>query len=320
MPMKRLRLSALCLGLLAMGGAWAMEYPLPPPGEDMVGRPTWTPVRPKENLAIVAYRSGHGFRQVIHANKNLDAWQPRVGAHVMLPSQLLLPSSAPREGIVVNVPEMRLYYYPKDKAVVHVYPIAVGRVDWKTPVGVTHVRAKVRDPIWYPPESIRREHARMGDPLEKAVPAGPDNPLGLYALRLGWPDVLIHGTNKPMGGIGMPVTHGCVRMYPRDIKAMFEMAPEGTPVRFIDEQNKLGRHNGRWYLEAHATIEQDPHAAVTVAQVVPALVKLKAQPARRDASAPDWDLVKQELYRSSGLPAPVQTKTPGNSKEIARRS
>jgi L,D-transpeptidase ErfK/SrfK len=161
-----------------------------------------------------------------------------------------------RAGIVVNVAELRLYYFPDgDRGRVITHPISIGRMDWSTPIGRTTVVAKVANPAWYPPESIREEHAARNDPLPRVVPPGPDNPLGAHSLRLGLASYLIHGTNKP-SGVGMRVTHGCIRMFPEDIEALFKSVPVGTPVRIVNQPYKLGWGNDGLYLEAHPPLEE----------------------------------------------------------------
>lgn len=295
-----------CASLAASGvamGAATRSYPLPAQGEHLVGGATRSPVLPADSLALIAFRYGLGFREVIQANPGMNPWQPGLGGTVLLPTAVLLPEG-PREGIVVNVSEMRLYYYPKGAQEVRVYPIAVGRTDWPTTLGATRVRAKVKDPVWTPPESIRAEHALLGDPLPREVPPGPDNPLGNYALRLGWADILIHGTNKPLGGIGMPVTHGCVRMYPDDIETMYEQVPVGTAVRFVDQRYKLGLHRGRWFLEAHPPL--DENGKVDETGLVAALTRLRDQ-AGADTGI-DWDIVISVLREAAGYPRPVSAE------------
>ncbi len=299
-PSRRLRRLCGCCLLAVSASAGAAGYPMPPAGEDLVGGTTVVMAKAGDTMATLANKHGVGFRQLVHANPRLDAWRLVPGQRVELPTSMLLPR-APRNGIVVNVPEMRLYYFPDDGANVFVYPVAVGRVDWKTPLGTTQVQAKVRDPVWHPPESIRIEHAAKGDPLPEVVPPGPDNPLGAFALRLGWPDVLIHGTNMPLGGIGMPVTHGCIRLYPQDIKTLFDQVAVGTAVAFIDEPYKIGRHNGRWHVEAHAILSENPHVRGP-RDVTPTLQKLKAW----EAPGIDWNKVATAIRQSDGLPTIVQ--------------
>ena len=196
--------------------------------------------------------------EILIANPGVDRWIPGEKTRVLLPTRFILPN-APRQGIVVNIPEMRLYYFRLDeqkKSIVSTYPISVGRMDWNTPLGLTRIIAKQKDPSWRPPESIKAEHAKDGDMLPDVVPPGPDNPLGQYAIRLAVPGYLIHSTNKPFG-IGMRVTHGCVRMYPKDIEKLFEKIEIDTPVRIVNQQIKFGRSMDRLYIEVSPGLEEN---------------------------------------------------------------
>jgi L,D-transpeptidase ErfK/SrfK len=155
---------------------------------------------------------------------------------------------------------MRLYYFPKPGLgklpVVITHPVSIGRMDWRTPLGNTRVVAKQRNPAWYPPRSLRKEAAASGEVLPDVVKPGPDNPLGRYAIRLAVPGYLIHGTNKPYG-VGMRVTHGCVRMYPEDIETLFDVVTPGTPVQIINQPIKVGWLDGTLYLEVHPPLAED---------------------------------------------------------------
>jgi L,D-transpeptidase ErfK/SrfK len=168
---------------------------------------------------------------------------------------------APREGLVLNIATKRLFYFPApvagEPAIVETYPIGIGREGWATPTGETSVVSKARDPVWFVPASIREEHAAAGDPLPAQVPPGPDNPLGTRVLGLGIPGYLIHGTNKP-AGVGMRVSHGCVRLYPEDIESLFERVPLGTPVRIVNQPYLFGWQAGDLLLEAHPPLDEDP--------------------------------------------------------------
>ncbi len=232
--------------------ARAQTLPLPPEG-DLVGAPQTATVRTDDTLSDIARRHQLGYDEIVHANPDVDPWLPGEGRRVALPTERILPA-AERRGIVLNVPEMRLYYFPPPRGggapEVRTHPVSIGDVDWNTPLGLTHVAAKTEKPTWFPPASIRAEHAADGDELPAAVPPGPDNPLGDYAMRLGIPGYLIHGTNKPYG-IGMRVTHGCVRLYPEDIETLFREVPVGTAVRIVNQPYKAGWRDGVLYLEGH---------------------------------------------------------------------
>ncbi|THB69139.1 MAG: hypothetical protein D6B28_11890 [Gammaproteobacteria bacterium] len=239
--------------------SFAGTYILPPEGIDVFGETFTIKAKEEDTLLDIGRRYGVGFNEMKSANPNVDMWVPGKGTAVTIPTQFILPPG-PRDGVVVNVAEMRIYFYPKpkddEKPIVTTFPISVGRMDWNTPLGETKITAKVKDPAWYPPKSIRDEHEADGDPLPLRVPPGPDNPLGNYAMRLGIPGYLIHGTNKPQG-LGMRVTHGCIRMYPEDIEYFFNIVPKGTKVRIINAPYKAGWLMDQLYLEAHELLEED---------------------------------------------------------------
>jgi L,D-transpeptidase ErfK/SrfK len=237
------------------------------------------------------------------ANRGVDPWMPGDGMPVTLPTQHVLPM-APREGIVINLPEMRLYYYlPGGLGVVPkvvTYPISIGRYDWRSPLGVTRITQKVPNPTWTPPESIRIEHAAKGDILPLVVPAGPDNPLGQFALRLGTPGYLIHGTNRPYG-IGMRVTHGCLRLYPEDIATLFNQVTPGVKVNFVTQPYKIGQAFGTTYLEAHHPLKEEK------GRKEGALGEISRLLAARGITAADvdWVAVRRELAKPTGMPVPI---------------
>ena len=212
-----------------------------------------------QTLLDVARAYGFGYSDIKLLNPDVDTWLPEDGQLVELPSQFILPM-APRQGIVLNIPEMRLYYYPPavkgEPKRVLTYPLGVGREGWSTPYVHTNVVEKKVNPKWYPPESIRIEHAATGDILPKVVEAGPDNPLGDYALRLALGDYLIHGTNKPYG-VGMRVSHGCIRLYPEDIENLFHLVDLKTSVQIVNQPYKVGVQDGVIYLEAHPFLSED---------------------------------------------------------------
>lgn len=228
-------------------------------GEDTVGELQIALARAEDTFVEFARTYDLGFDELRDANPGVDPWMPGEGTPVVLPTRFVLPD-APREGIVLNVAAKRLFYYPPavdgEPRVVETYPIGIGREDWATPTGATTVVARTRDPVWFVPASIRREHAEMGDPLPAQVPPGPDNPLGSRVLQLGLPGYLIHGTNKP-AGVGMRVSHGCVRLYPEDIEFLYDRVPVGTPVNIVNQPLLLGRSGNDLLLEAHPALAED---------------------------------------------------------------
>lgn len=313
-------------------GVLAEVYEMPADGNDVIGAVTTVDARAEDTLLDIARRHGLGYEDIVRANPDVDTWLPGEGTEVVLPTRYVLPPG-PRSGIVLNLAEYRMYYFPTPKAgepaIVMTYPMSIGRMDWETPLGRTKIIAKVRNPSWYTPESVRAEHAADGRPLARIVPAGPDNPLGEYAMRLGLPGYLIHGTNRP-AGVGMRVTHGCVRMFPEDIGFLFGQVKLNTPVRIINEPVKMGWDNDELVVEVHRTLEFVPPAvadtveesdqtdqAATDAEmneeeivVAPpvrnAMTALTEQYVLATNLTPgrlDWDVAEQMLERADGIPA-----------------
>lgn len=295
--------------LLALSGAAARAATLPLPAEgDLVGDYAEVAAAREDTLSDLARRFGLGYEEIVNANPDVDPWLPGEGTVVRLPLRRVLPN-APREGIVVNLPEHRLYYFPPAKPgeprVVVTYPVSVGKMDWSTPLGLTKVAAKIKDPPWYPPESVRAEHAQHGDILPKMVPAGPDNPLGLYAMRLAIPggSYLIHGTNKP-AGVGMQVTHGCMRLYPEHIEELFKMVAVDTPVRLVNQPHKVGWSAGRLYAEVHPPLEATSSAVVEPDRS--SLAHLIANAVRQRPAGPVmWARAETAFELAEGIPIAV---------------
>lgn len=218
--------------------------------DDVIGELATVTTAESDTLLDVAYAHDLGFVELVAANPGVDPWLPGEGTRVVLPGQHILPD-APREGIVINLASMRLYYFPQDGGKVRSYPVGIGRTGLSTPTGTTTVRAKVTDPTWYPTARMRKE-----DPsLERAVPAGPDNPLGKYALDLGWSAYLIHGTNNKWG-IGRRISSGCIRLYPDGIADLYRRIRSGTKVTVVDQPITFAWAGGHLYVEAHTTQEQ----------------------------------------------------------------
>ncbi|MCW2292901.1 L,D-transpeptidase ErfK/SrfK [Pseudomonas sp. BIGb0408] len=284
-----------------------MELPLPPPGEDVVGEIQVIKARYEDTFADIGTANDLGYLEMVAANPGVDAWLPGEGTDIVLPTRFILPPG-PREGIVINLAEYRLYYFPKGQNVVYTYPLGIGREGWSSPVTDARITAKTPNPGWYPPQSIRDEHAADGDPLPSYVPPGPDNPLGPYKMSLSVPGYLIHGSNKKFG-IGMRVSHGCFRMLNNNVLELAGKVPVGTPVRIIDEPYKFGVSNGKVYLEAHAPLEAEEGAVLgdQHAAVVNALIK------RSDLNAQnlDWAVVRDVVAAQDGLPIEIAAPRDG---------
>ncbi len=237
----------------------ANHFVLESPQQSVVGAPQIVLAREEDTLADLARAYGLGYDELIAANPDVDPWLPGVNTPVLLPTQYVLPEGA-REGIILNIASRRLFYYPHmpegQARIVKTYPIGIGRVGWDTPLGITAVKAKAKDPTWYVPSSVRREHAELGNPLPSVVPPGPENPLGHRVLQLEMPGYLIHGTNQPYG-VGMRVSHGCIRLYPENIEYLYELVEIGESVVIVNEPYLIGQFDGDWYFESHAPLEDD---------------------------------------------------------------
>ena len=280
-------------------------------GEDVVGAMQVLFTRYEDTFTRIARPYNVGYDELRAANPGVDHWLPGDETPVYLPTAFVLPD-APREGIVINVAAMRLYYYTAKKDAetgesalsVTTHPIGIGRVDWATPLGEATVTEKVRDPTWYPPASVRKEHAEAGDPLPAVVPPGPDNPLGAHALALSLPGYLLHGTNKP-AGVGMRVSHGCIRLYPEDIAALFERVSRGTKVRIVDQPVLAGWRGGELYLEVHQPLEEDERDLAAEVERVLASALERGGPAAAGMEL-DRELIARITAEQRGIPFPVR--------------
>ncbi|ROR15361.1 L,D-transpeptidase family protein [Erwinia sp. JUb26] len=280
--------------------ASATEYPLPPDDSRLIGENS-TYVVPNDGrpLEAVAKEYMVGLLGMLEANPGTDPWLPKAGTQLTIPTQMLLPDTK-REGIVINVAELRLYYYPKDENKVIVYPIGIGQLGANTPAMVTSISQKIPNPTWTPTPNIRKRYAAKGETLPVTVPAGPDNPMGLYAMRLayGKGHYLIHGTNADFG-IGMRVSSGCIRLRPDDIEALFNSVPKGTRVQVINQPVKYAvEPDGKRWIEVHQPLshnENDDPQTMPIA-LTPAAKKFISSTTSDDA------VIKAALTRRSGMP------------------
>ncbi len=305
-----MRSLALIATLAASAPAAAEKFELPPPESDVIGEMRSDRTEAKDTLLDLARRHGLGYEEITNANPGVDAWLPGAGTEVVVPKRRLLPR-APREGIVINLPEHRIYWYPPaapaEAPVVWTFPVSIGKMDWNTPLGKTRIVAKVRNPTWTPPQSVRDEHAKRGDILPAIVPAGPDNPMGLFAMRLGIPGgaYLIHGTNRP-AGVGMQVTHGCMRLYPEDIEALFGMVAVNTPVLIVNQPYKWGWHDGELLIEVHPSLQEDVVEPPTLTDLTRLIVA-----ATESAPLPiDWTAAERAWREARGVPTVVSVADP----------
>ncbi len=281
------------------------RFVLESPEQSVVGVPQVVFTRADDTFADIALEYGLGYDELLAANAGVDPWLPGENTAILLPTQFVIPD-VPRAGVVLNIGAKRIFYFPADgveldpatgevtRQTVLTYPVGIGRVGWETPIGATTIVSKAEDPTWWVPASVREEHAAMGDPLPAIVPPGPDNPLGTRVLKLDLPGYLIHGSNKPYG-VGMRVSHGCVRLYQANIEYLYELVPIGERVLIINEPYQLGRLDGEWYFQTHAPLEDDT--------IDPALRLDGILAAVEDGSAPDIaDHLRAIASTAIGLP------------------
>src|SRR5579872_758033 len=308
----RSRIGAMRQALLLIALAWvaipahATVYELGDGTPQVFGEDLHIQTKYEDTLVDIARRYSLGYEELIRANPGVDPWLPGAGTQIVVPGRRILPA-VPHEGIIVNLPEHQLYYFPKpkrgQKPVVVTYPVSIGKMDWKTPLGITHIISKQKLPSWYPPESVRKEHAAAGDPLPAVVPPGPDNPLGEYAMRLaaGNGTYMIHGTNNPIA-VGLAVTHGCIRMYPDDVAALFPLVPVGTPVRLINDPVKVAWVDGELFLEAHPPVDAQGQSFEPDIDQFSDLLRA----AVGDTTvAIHWDYAREVLQKADGVIATV---------------
>ena len=301
-PRTLLVLSALCAA-----PAGATTYELAEGAPLVFGSVEHYTATYEDTLTDIARRYSLGYEEIVRANPGIDPWLPGAGKDIVIPGRRILPTG-PREGIIVNLPEHRLYYFPKrkkktDAPVVITYPVSIGKMDWHTPLGETRVVSKQKDPTWFPPESVRKEHAERDEPLPAAVKAGPDNPLGAYAIRLAITPgaYLIHGTNNPLA-VGMAVTHGCMRMYPEDVEALFPTVPVGTKVFIVNEPVKVAFVDGELLLEVHPPIDGEGQ---TIEPNLDQFSQLLDQALGPTTAAVHWDFARETMQVANGLPTVV---------------
>lgn len=309
----------LLLPWLLAAPAHSTVYELPDPSAVLLGEVQYTVTAYEDTLIDIGRRYSLGYEEVRRVNPKVDPWLPGEGTAVVLPGQRILPPG-PRDGIIVNLPEHRLYYFPKVKKgqrqLVYTYPVSIGKMDWQTPLGRTQIIAKEKNPNWYPPASVRKEHAARGEPLPAVVPPGPDNPLGAYKMRLafGSGTYLIHGTNNP-AAVGMAVTHGCIRMYPEDVEQLFGLAPIGTPVYLVNEPVKVAFVDGEVFIEAHPPVDAEGQvASVNIDQFTELLDKALGP----SVTAVHWDHALDALQAATGMPVMIGLAT--EEEPVAREA
>ncbi|MFQ5470259.1 MAG: L,D-transpeptidase family protein [Gammaproteobacteria bacterium] len=298
----------IALLMLFVSAGLAQTFMIPDGKTDLVGEVFTVQIEGEETLLDIARKYDLGYNEIIAANPGIDPWLPGIGQSVVVPQQFILPS-APRIGIIINLSEMRLYYYPKNDqptsgsdAEVMTFPLGVGIEGWSTPLGKLHIVEKIKDPAWTVPDSILAEYVKEGYPLNKVVPAGADNPLGAFALRLSNPSYLIHGTNQPYG-VGRRISHGCLRMYPEDIEQLYTLVSEGVAVNIINQSYKAGVVNNKLYIEAHEPVVEDDQSLTIDPQKFASAV-ISVLPGEKQAAVEQQ--LNSILDQRSGIPEYIQ--------------
>src|SRR4030066_2017885 len=280
--------------------------------DDVIGRLAFIGLEKGDTLPDIARHFSLGINGVSAANPGVDVWGPEDGERIMLPLSFILPD-APRKGIVINLAAMRLFQFKgeSESLAVSTYPLGIGTLERPTPEGQMYVMRKVTRPTWHVPASIAKEHRKKGDPLPAAVPPGPENPLGEYALYLSKSGYLIHGTNKP-ASIGLTATNGCLRLYPENVKTLFDDTPVKTPVLIVNQPYLIGQRNGVLYLETHAPTEESDALELEKLYKKLRTIEKKAQ------RTLDWKKVKEAQAEARGIPVPIFELSQGSEKEAAQ--
>lgn len=278
-------------------------------GQDMVGVVQVVRAAKDDTLTDIARRFNVGYEEILRANPKVDPWLPGEGREIVVPTQFILPD-APRSGLVINIPAMRIFYYPPvkrgERAIVITHPIGIGKVGWRTPEGVTKVVRRQKDPTWRVPESVRKEHHENGEDLDPVIGPGPDNPLGKYAFYLQWPSYLIHGTNKP-AGVGLRSSHGCIRLYPEDIEQLYDVVPIGTQVRVVNQPFVFGWRDGQLYMQPFDVLEDDTRDWVRAQRKLlsSSLAARLQQQLKAHHEKVDWSLVASLASDPRGVPVAI---------------
>jgi len=291
------------VGSLGVTPGQAAVFNLPPDGGSLIGQDQQIQSQASDTLLGIARKYSVGYWEIQEANPKVDMWLPGKGTPITIPGRFIVPP-VPHRGIVVNLPQHRLFYFPPrrrhEQPIVITYPVSPGEGEFPTPVGVTRIIRKVPHPVWIPTKHILEAHAAAGDPIPKIWPAGPDNPMGEWALEttLSHGEIYIHGTNNPMA-IGMAVTHGCVRLYPEDIAALFPVVRVGTPVNIVNDPVLAVLQEGQLYLEVHPPTNNDHKPAPPDYDQISKLIDAAIG---KNAVAIDWAKVRQVATEANGIP------------------
>lgn len=309
------------LVLLACGSlpARGATFLLPTDGSNMVGQLQVVTADPRNTLLDIARHFDLGYEEIAVANPGVSIWLPGAGTRIVVPTVFILPPR-PWQGIVLNVPQRRLYYFPRpeanEPATVVTFPIGTARAGWPTPLGTTRITGKYRDPAWFPPKSIQEEHRKQGEfDFPEYFPPGPDNPMGMLAIGTGFDKIFIHSTNRPWG-VGMRVSHGCIRLYPEDAAELFAELPVGTPLRVVNQPALVGERDGALYLGVSKPVGEYPDDVDDLLLRAVDAVALHLE-ARSIAPEIDWERVREAVDATRMLPIPVSVGAPSLAELIA---
>lgn len=298
--------------LASLLSAWAincqaLSFPLPPKGSDVIGQVQNIRLQSGETLTDVVRQNDIGYYELIEANPQLNPSHLMNGTPIIIPTRYVLPN-APREGIIINLAELRIYYYPKDSNQVFTYPIGIGRQGWDTPTGQYKIVEKIENPEWHVPKSIAEDNfKRYGIVLPEIMPAGPDNPLGNYAMRLNIPSYLIHGTVEP-ASVGRRVSAGCIRMLPEDVESLFQIVPQGTKVTIVNQPYKIGWDGDNLVMESHKPLSEmrkeyaENIQSLWIQAIDSFIASQKAQ------TTLNWDLIDSVAKAQTGIPVDIGQK------------
>ena len=288
------------LGISLCSAGFAASYTLPPANESIIGNVQYVAANSGDNVVNIAQRFNLGFNALLSANPELDmARSFASGTQIVIPTEHILPS--PRQGIVVNLPEMRMYYYPKGTNTVLTYPIGIGKIGRTIPITNTAIIRKAKDPVWVPPPSIREFNLEQGIVLPKVMPPGPDNPLGQYAIYMRLPTYLIHSTIFPES-VGKRASFGCIRMYESDIEDFFPSIVQGIPVAIINQPVKLGWEQRSLMIEAHEPLEEHAQGP---GSTLSSMVQMVASKINHQPTLVDWQMINYLSTHRDGIPHEV---------------
>lgn len=290
----------LALVTLIPGLAFALTFPLPKTG-DVVGETKVITAHHDDTFVELSRKYDVGYYELVDANPGVDPWIPGEGTRIVVPTRFILPPGS-RDGIVINLAELRLYYFDKANNQVVTYPVGIGSEYWPTPtMNNQKITSKEKDPVWRVPPSIMREHENAGEPIEAVWGPGPNNPLGAYAFRTSHPGILIHGTDTPVG-IGRRVTHGCVRLYPEDIESLYNVVPVGASLQIVNIPVKAGWDDGKLFLELHKPLSGYQTDGL---DVKPAIMQAVNSKPSATTTLVDWQMVEELSKHHAGVPEQI---------------